>query len=449
MKRMLIVALVMLLALGLGAACRAQTGFCADQALETAAQVAKELSDGEYGAVCARFDATMAAQVNEALLDQSWQMQAAALGAFTGIETSEAASVQGGYGVKLLLVHEKGKQVLTLTFDGAGKISGMYLNRQQEVSQYEPAGDLPQGVTEKLVTLFSGQDRELGGSLLLPREAAPGMPAVLLVQGSGASDRDETIGPNKPFRDIAYALAERGVASLRFDKLTYAHPELFIGDYTVELEYLQPVIEALRVLEAEAPGHRVFLVGHSQGGMLAPWLMNNCPQLAGGIALAGSPRQLWEIQRDQNLSVIETLPQQQRAASLAVVEAEVKKAQALPAMNAQEAGEITVFGMPGPYAHYLAGLDAIALARENQKPLLILQGEADVQVTKADFDAWKAGLGEDGFYTFIRYPGLSHLFMPSRDGVTIQEAMAEYANPMKVDEKVLKDMGDWILRQAA
>ena len=449
MKRIFSVALVLLLALGLGVACRAQADFSADQALEIAAQVVSELAQGDYGAVRARFDQAMAAQVNDDLLDQAWQMQAAELGAFSAIEQSEIAPAQGGYSAKLLLAHERGKQVLTLTFDESGKINGMYLNPQQEASAYQPDGDLPQGVTEKLVVLFPGEERELGGSLLLPEQPAPGKPAVLLVQGSGASDRDETIGPNKPFRDIAYALAQRGVASLRFDKLTYAHPELFLGDYTVELEYLQPFTEALRVLDAEAPGHQVYLIGHSQGGMLMPWLMNKCPQLAGGIALAGSPRQLWEIQRDQNLAVIDTLPQEQRSASLAMVEAEVEKALALSSMSQEEAAGITVFGLPGAYARYLAGLDAIALAKENQKPLLILQGEADVQVTLADLEAWKAGLGEDGRYTYITYPHLSHLFMPSRGGLTIQEAMAEYANPMHVDENVLADMGDWILRQAA
>lgn len=448
MKKMFSLSLALLLSLALCAGCMAQgDAFTQDQALDMAQQVADALAHEDYAWLVAQFDETMAAQVNEDLLRQAWQAQLEALGPYQRAENAQAAQAQGGYSVQAQLLHQAGQQVLLLTFDEAGKISGMLLRPQP---QAQPHQALPQGVTERQVTLFPGEARELGGTLLLPDDPAPGMPAALLMQGSGASDRDETVGPNKPFRDIALALAERGVASLRFDKITYAHPELFMGgSYTVEMEYLQPVAEALRVLEEEAPGHQVFLIGHSQGGMLAPWLMHNCPQLAGGVLLAGSPRQLWQIQVDQNLAVIDTLPQAQREENLALVRAEVEKAQSLLSLSPQEVEQITVFGLPGPYAYSLAQIDAAALARGNQKPLLILQGQADVQVSLTDFEGWRTALGEGELYTYRLYPNLSHLFTPSKPGLTFQEAMAEYMEPMAVDAQALSDIGDWILRQAA
>lgn len=70
---------------------------------------------------------------------------------------------------------------------------------------------------------------------------------MVLVAGSGPSDRDESIGPNKPLRDLAYGLATRDIAVLRFDKRTYARPQDFAdGEQTVDAEVTDDVLAALR-----------------------------------------------------------------------------------------------------------------------------------------------------------------------------------------------------------
>src|SRR5206468_4132840 len=88
-------------------------------------------------------------------------------------------------------------------------------------------------------SLFEEREVRLGsacGTLSLPHADGP-VPAVVLLSGSGAHDRDETIGRNKPLKDIAWGLASRGVAVLRFDKVTYAHPEEVTSAFTVWDEY--------------------------------------------------------------------------------------------------------------------------------------------------------------------------------------------------------------------
>ena len=74
--------------------------------------------------------------------------------------------------------------------------------------------------TEREVSFTSG-DASIPGTLCLPRNAGGKLPIIVMVQGSGPNDRDETIGPNKPFADIAHGLAEQGIASLRYDKRTF------------------------------------------------------------------------------------------------------------------------------------------------------------------------------------------------------------------------------------
>jgi uncharacterized protein len=113
----------------------------------------------------------------------------------------------------------------------------------------------------------------LPGTLVLPKGKGP-FPAVLLVAGSGANDRDETLGPNKPFRDLADGLAAAGIASLRFDKRTHVYGAQIAAksDITLDDEVTDDALTALQQL-AKQPAidpKRVFVLGHSLGAFMAP-----------------------------------------------------------------------------------------------------------------------------------------------------------------------------------
>ena len=124
------------------------------------------------------------------------------------------------------------------------------------------------------------------------------MPAVILVHGSGPNDRDETIGANKPFKDLATGLASRGIAVLRYDKRTRVHGAKVaaLTDFTVNQEVIEDVIEAVKALRAQPriDPARVFVLGHSLGGMLVPRIATADPTIAGLIVLAGAARPLEE-----------------------------------------------------------------------------------------------------------------------------------------------------------
>jgi uncharacterized protein len=114
--------------------------------------------------------------------------------------------------------------------------------------------------------------------------------------GSGSLDRDETIGRNKPLRDIAWGLASRGIATIRFDKVTYAHADELkdAHDFTLADEYLPDAIAAIKLL-GEHPavaGDRVFLLGHSLGGTVAARIAAAEPSVAALILLAGGARHI-------------------------------------------------------------------------------------------------------------------------------------------------------------
>lgn len=367
-------------------------------------------------------------------LEQAWAMQTQALGEFIDI-----ADLQTDGSTEILLLrHENGAQNLIITWDDQGKIAGLVLSPAVPSAPMVDRA-LPGNAVETEVILFSGTEKELSGKIIEP--GSENAPYVVFVHGSGPSDMDETIYGNKPFRDIAYDLASLGIGSIRFDKITYAHPELTYE--TVEQEYLEPVLEAVHVLKEHVPTGKIYIVGHSQGGMLMPWLVKEC-DVDGGVSLAGTPCNLWEISYQQNLDSIATLPEDQQTAMIEIVKNERARAEALPELSESELRTQTIFGLNAFYLHHMGTIDQISIARDLQKPMLFLWGEADVQVSKEHFDAWEETLGVSSLFTYKTYPGLNHLFIPAQSGESIENIMSYYSIPSSVDVCVSQDIANWI-----
>jgi dienelactone hydrolase len=417
--------------------------------VQAAGKMLDGLRQGSAALIVQSLDETLTGQISEEQLLQAWNAQTEALGAFqqTGEET--VSKTGGQVTVSIPCQHEKGSQNFVCTFNEKGKLVGIWL-RNVDAPIANNSWDIPDGVTETDVVLGEATALELSGKLTLPMGDGP-FPAVILVHGSGSTDMDETIGSNKPFRDLAYGLAERGVAVLRYDKSAYAHPEAFTGtEFTVDDEYTQTVKDAMACLKGNGQIGAVYLLGHSQGGMLAPYLMQKCGGFSGGIILAGTPRTLWDLIYRQNIEAIGTLPESQQKTYLAQVEGEKERAQALDMGEMTEAEQKTetIFGIPAGYLYHMDQIDSIALVKESRLPFMILQGDQDFQVdATVDFEAWQTGLGaENPDVSYRLYEGLNHLFMESKGEK--KGTVAEYDTPGHVSKMVLDDIAVWIQTQA-
>src|SRR5690606_33004513 len=132
----------------------------------------------------------------------------------------------------------------------------------------------PARFSEREATVGSGT-WALPGTLTLPKKEGK-FPAVILVHGSGPNDRDETLGPNKPFRDLAHGLATRGIAVLRYDKRTLVHPKALASEVgaalTLREETIDDALAAAALLRTipEVDASKIFVVGHSLGGTAIP-----------------------------------------------------------------------------------------------------------------------------------------------------------------------------------
>lgn len=298
-----------------------------------------------------------------------------------------------------------------------------------------PVEPMPQGVQERQVTIPSG-DLQLPGTLCWPAKTSGRVPIVVLVHGSGPHDRDETVGPNKPFRDLAWGLAQAGIATLRYEKRTYRFfAKMDLAKFTVEEEVIADAVAALEwaKTQPEADARHVFLAGHSLGGVLAPIIAARAPQLRGVIVMAGTTRPLDELIYEQ--TAFQAGVQGKSREVIAKQVAEIK--QAFARVRSKEAKDTEqVLGAPAYYWRDLLARDLPAEWKKVSAPVLVLQGGKDVQVVKADYDGLLRAVKAESHW----FPNLNHLFMAVEGRAT----GAEYSKPSKVDPEVIKVIVAWI-----
>ena len=293
----------------------------------------------------------------------------------------------------------------------------------------------------------------LKGLLTLPEGDGP-FPAVVLVHGSGSSNMDEKVGKLTPFRDLAQGLAARGIAAIRYNKRSFTHGLKMVLDkkhpITVREETVEDALLAAQLLRADRriDSGRVFLMGHSMGGMLAPRIECEGGDFRGLILLAGSPRRLEEIMLDQMAEIM--------SASTGLTKKLMAKQHAqfsrlfegLYDLTDEEARQKKVGGGTTLYYFKEMGQPTVAQWLEKtNKPMLIMQGEKDFQVKAAvDFALYKDLLRQRENVTFRLYPGLNHCFVPARFD-SIADAKKEFTPERHIGPQVLDDLANWILTQ--
>ncbi|HYM85370.1 MAG TPA: alpha/beta fold hydrolase, partial [Pseudoxanthomonas sp.] len=253
----------------------------------TATRLLDHLDAAEYTQAESMFTAEMAAAVPADKLKQVWESLPQQAGAAQGRGKAELAQHSGMHVVSVPLQYAKASLMARIAVTAEGKIAGFLIQPAPPAPAAAPAADAGYREGEFPVG-------DLHGTLAMPTTTNK-VPGVVLVHGSGPQDRDETIGPNRPFLDIARGLAERDIAVLRYEKRSKARPQDFAnGQYTMDEETTNDAVAAVAALRA-TPGidpDRVYVLGHSQGGMLAPRIAERSGKVAGLILLAAPARSL-------------------------------------------------------------------------------------------------------------------------------------------------------------
>jgi dienelactone hydrolase len=385
------------------------------------------------------YDEKMKSVISETLLkDQVWGILVNTYGKFKEITGSSASKVQVYDVIAVKVTFEKQKLLVNIVFDADKLIAGI---------NYAPdpgtqVQTIPSGITETTIG-FGKSGFELPGTLTTPTANGP-FPILILVHGSGPNDRDETIGPNKPFRDIAWSLAEKGIATLRYDKRTLVYQKEIASatSITVFDETVEDAVLAMEYIKSNPliDPQKMYFLGHSLGGNLMPRIAALTPDAVGYIILAGSVTPLEDIIVEQinylsNLDGTVTAEEKQGIASYEKMRDTIKSL-------TSDSKETTAQMMGVPLSYWLDLMDykPTDVAKKIQKPLLILQGERDYQVTMKEFNLWKDALKDKNNVTFKSYPGMNHLFIYG----TEPSNPKEYESPGAFDKKVIEDIANWI-----
>jgi dipeptidyl aminopeptidase/acylaminoacyl peptidase len=318
--------------------------------------------------------------------------------------------------------------------DGSRWWTGAYniAPRQTERPDYSAPADAPYTAVDVTVTTPAGHT--LAGTLTVPKNASRRVPAVVLISGSGAQDRDAGI-PVVPgyrfFRQVADTLGRRGIAVLRLDDRGWGASGGDVSTATTEdlAADVRAAVEWLRT-RAEVDPARVALAGHSEGAIIAPMLAVADPRIH-AIALLAGPS--WTGRRIMDYQLREALRGQGLAGA------------ALDSVFAQGVTERDAVAATIPWVRWFMDHDPLPVARRVRTPVLILHGETDRQVTAGQAEELGAAIRQGGStdVTVRVFPDLNHLFVP--DPVGTADPASYAALPSKeVPAEVLGALADWL-----
>lgn len=306
---------------------------------------------------------------------------------------------------------------------------------------------------------------KLAGTLSVPDGAGP-FPAVVLICGSGPETRDEEVMGHKIFLVLADALNRRGIAVLRYDKRgvgesTGSYATATLTDFAADAE------AALRFLRAR-PGiaaDRIGLVGHSEGGAVAPMLALRDPSVRFVVLMAAPGMRIGQLLRLQTAKIakasgvldadiartsafFDKLYVDLAGASgdeqkLAVAKADVEQAVADKILPAASADALATM-VASPWAREAFAYDPVPALRQLKTPVLALNGSLDLQVPAAEnLGPIRAALQGNTRATVVELPGLNHLFQSAKLGTPVEYGAIEET----VAPAALKTISDWVAAQ--
>lgn len=308
----------------------------------------------------------------------------------------------------------------------------------------------PAAFTE--VKLQVGSTFKTHGTLTLPRDDGTRCACVILLSGSGPCDQDSTVGSIKPFKDIAQGLSCAGIATIRFDKVTLTHPRRCNSStMTLTDEYMDQAVSA--VMQAQAceriASESIYILGHSLGAVIAPRVAQCFPGLVRGVILMAPPaRPLYRCAIGQMRYLDEVRARdgadakdrEESEKDISQMEAAAALADQ-PCLPRSTKAALLPFGVGAAYWLDYRIYMPMKTAKELGKPLLILQGARDYQVTvENDYGSWRSALEGHSHALLKVYNEMNHLFVRG-EGLSSPQ---EYEASGNVDPQVLEDITRWV-----
>lgn len=422
--------------------CASAGAFAEDSAkVKVARNLFQLWSTGKYDEYLKQCDDKMKAAMGADKLAGAWASLEFQHGKYVGVKSAEEIPAGEYTAVRLAAEFERCTAKIRFVLDKNDKLTGLWFDAvEAKPDLREPPYAPKSKIVEEKLAIKCGE-YELPAILTRPVGDAKLLSAVVLVHGSGPHDADETIGPNKVFRDLAWGLAANGVASLRYEKRTKRYgPTAKPEQITLEWEVLDDAVAAAALLRSQKgiDPQRVFVMGHSLGGFCVPFIAQRDAKLAGIIMIAANARPIVDLVEEQlaylaridgNISADEQRELDKHNAIIAAIRSE----------RLEDAKE-PLLGAPNGYWMELNKRDNVKAAERLKLPMLILQGTRDYQVTLKDLEIWQKRLGGKSNVRIKKLDRLNHL-LAAGDGLS---GPAEYQKAGFVDEAAIKEVVEWI-----
>lgn len=404
----------------------------------------KQMERAQFDSCYKLFDTVVTNKINSEMLKQMWEGIPRFTGDYIGFGEVRSEKKDTAESVFIRCAFEKTKMDLALSFNEEQKIIGIFFLPPKNAQAYElPSYNKSHKYYETKLSVKTGT-LEMPGVLLIPN-VVENPPVVILLGGSGPTDKDGTVGPNKVLKDIAVGLSSMGIATFRFDKRTIKYGsdiQKNASKFGIEQEVIEDALSAVKQLRnyPNTKNSKIFIAGHSLGAFCSPLVAKKSKDVSGIILLAGNARPLEDLILEQYTYIfsLDSLDTKEKM-ELTKIEEQVARVKNQKQLKTSTEKDLPM-NLNSYYWQSLTNYNQLKTTKSIKQPILILQGERDYQVTMTDFNLWKKELSDNSKNKFISYPKLNHLFI-SGDSKSKPE---EYDKAGHVEESVIKDIKSFI-----
>lgn len=411
------------------------------------ARIMQQLILHQFDSVHLAFNEETKEALNAKRLGLIWSNLERESGDLDSIGAPETELFQDNISYFQLCRFKKAAYELMLTYDSSGYVNMIRIIPSRPKANYIWPAYAPDAKKYKEIKLplVIGKYK-MPGILTLP-VAEKDVPVVIMVHGSGPNDKDETLGNTKLFKDLALGLAANGIATFRYDKRTKVYGGKSADDIellNLDEEVINDAKEAVELMSVQKGINKkkIYVLGHSLGGMCAPRIATNNKHVKGIIMMAANARPL-EVLVEEQLRYIfmldDTLSSEEEEtlnnykASTAILKDSVRLALASP--------DELPMGLPTAYWVDLMHYNQVTAADKLNKNILLLQGARDYQVTINDFTVWEKSLKKRGAKVqLILYPNLNHVFTESPE----RSSPKDYEISSNVPIYVINNIAEWV-----
>jgi len=403
---------------------------------EVSLNVLKYFQEDNIDSVYNMFDENMKQHITTNDLTGLFAKLETAYGDF--VKTADFSITQRGEHKLCLLDLEfkNDKLQLQISFNEVHQIAGLFFSPIKSASDYQTVNN--ENIIESEIILESGKYK-LPAIICKPKNLEK-FDMVVLVHGSGANDKNMTAGPNMIFRDISHQLANAKIASLRYDKRTYAYRNLNPDSITLEETTIIDALAAIELACQQEGVQRVILIGHSLGAMAAPRIAERAKKLDAVIMLAANASPLNEIIIDQykHIYSIDGLSKGEKQ-MIEEIKRKSKNVSKISNNTNFESKDLSL-NQNQYYWNYLNNYNQLETLKAIQIPVFIAQGERDYQVDMKEFKIWQKKMKNKSNIFLKSYPKLNHLFMEGEG----KSFPAEYKKKGEVASYLIDDIAIFI-----